>query len=168
MKDIEQELNTESLSELNAAIVQFNARYSEVLDDGDLMDWPSFFTQDALYKVTARENFDSKYPVGLVYCEGAAMLRDRALAISNTAMFAPRYLRHFVSNTMIERVEGGQIVSSSNYVLMQTLHDKPESTLHQVGKYKDIFVIEGGELKLKERICIYDNLLLDNSLVYPV
>ncbi|GAA3707699.1 aromatic-ring-hydroxylating dioxygenase subunit beta [Oceanisphaera sediminis] len=168
MKNIEQMLKEKDLSELNVAIAQFNAKYAEVLDDGDLMDWPSFFSNDAIYKVTSRENFERNLPVGLVYCERLSMIKDRALAISNTAMFAPRYLRHFISNTVVEQVGNNQIVSSSNYILMQTLHDNPESTLHQVGKYNDIFVVEGGALKLKERICIYDNLLLDNSLVYPV
>ncbi|MFP5512829.1 MAG: aromatic-ring-hydroxylating dioxygenase subunit beta, partial [Alphaproteobacteria bacterium] len=78
---------------LRAEIDDFNAAYAGALDDGRLQDWPGFFTDDAFYLITSRENHDAGLPVGLVYCEGAGMIRDRAFAIGKTAMFAPRYLR---------------------------------------------------------------------------
>jgi 3-phenylpropionate/cinnamic acid dioxygenase small subunit len=157
-----------NLIALAALVSDFNCAYAEVLDDGSLKDWPQFFTEDAVYKVTSRENYDQGLPVGLVYCDGLAMLKDRALAIDYTAMFAPRYLRHFITNTRVEKIESNELVVSANYILMQTLHDQPEARVHQIGKYRDRFIIENGALKLKQRICIYDNTLLDNSLVYPV
>jgi hypothetical protein len=40
--------------------------------------------------VTEYENAERGLPVGLVYAEGRDMLRDRAVAISRTQMFAPR------------------------------------------------------------------------------
>ncbi|UTW11286.1 aromatic-ring-hydroxylating dioxygenase subunit beta [Marinobacterium rhizophilum] len=157
-----------NLMALTALVADFNSAYAQVLDDGSLKDWPQFFTADAVYKITSRENFDQGRPVGLVYCDGLSMIKDRALAIDYTAMFAPRYLRHFITNTRVEKIESNELVVSANYMLMQTLQDKPEARVHQVGKYMDRFSIEGGRLQLKQRICVYDNTLLDNSLVYPV
>ncbi|MBU0723955.1 MAG: aromatic-ring-hydroxylating dioxygenase subunit beta [Alphaproteobacteria bacterium] len=154
---------------LRQEIEEFNAAYAEALDNGPLSDWPDFFAEEALYVITARENHNAGLPVGLVYCEGKGMLRDRIFAIENTAMFAPRYMRHFIANTrVVENRANGEIVATANYLLLQTLFDRPEAKLHQVGTYYDVFVRGDGALKLKERRAVYDNLLIDNSVVYPV
>lgn len=154
---------------LRGDIDDFNVAYAAALDEGRLQDWPGFFTDDAFYLVTSRENHDAGLPVGLVYCEGLGMLRDRAFAIEKTAMFAPRYLRHIVGNARLLSVDAdGGITAMANYVVLQTLFDRPESTLHQVGTYLDRFRRVDGILKLRERRCVYDNLLVPNALVYPV
>ena len=95
------------------------------------------------------------------------MIRDRAFAIAHTAMFAPRYLLHQVTNTRILAFEGEVIAAQSNYLVLQTLVDE-KTTIHQVGRYFDRFVRAGEGLLLKERHCVYDTLLIDNSLVLPV
>src|SRR4028119_48998 len=74
--------------ELRREIEEFNADYCAALDGNDIESWPDFFTEDALYRVTSRENVELDMPVGLVYAEGRAMMRDRAVAISRTQMFA--------------------------------------------------------------------------------
>jgi anthranilate 1,2-dioxygenase small subunit len=148
-------------------IEDFNTGYCAVLDAGRIEDWPEFFTEDAVYRITGHENAESDLPVGLVYCEGIGMLRDRAYAIAKTAMFAPRYLLHFVANTRILGVADGVISAQSNYLVLQTLVDE-KTTIHQAGRYFDRFVRDGDRLRLKERHCIYDTLLIDNSLVLPV
>ena len=156
---------------LRRRIDAFHAAYCDALDNGRLTEWPSYFTEDTFYRVIARENRDLGLPVGLVYCEGQAMLRDRAFALGNTAMYAPRYLRHFVSNIRIDAVEeGGALVRArSNYLLFQVLVDRPNATLHQVGEYHDVFRVDAdGGLLIASRDCIYDNALIDNALVYPV
>jgi anthranilate 1,2-dioxygenase small subunit len=48
------------------------------------------------------------------------------------------------------------------------LLDRPDATLHQVGTYHDKFRRTGSGLKLSERRCVYDNLLVDNALCLPV
>jgi len=153
---------------LRGDIDDFNLAYAAVLDGGQLQDWPGFFTDDAFYLITSRENHDAGLPVGLVYCEGKGMLRDRAFAIEKTAMFAPRYLRHIVGNARLLDVGADSVTATANYVVLQTLFDRPETTLHQVGTYLDRFRRVDGELKLLERRCVYDNLLVPNALVYPV
>ena len=115
------------------AIERFNTDYCRALDDGRLHDWVEFFTEDAYYVVSGRENHTANLPVGLVYCEGKGMLKDRALATLETSMFAPRYLRHFVTNTYAEPQNDGTIVAGANYMLTQVLMDQPTATLHQVG-----------------------------------
>jgi len=108
-------------------------------------------------------------PVGLIYCENKGMIHDRAFALEKTAMFAPRYLRHIVGNLQIIGENGaGEIRARANYVVLQVLFDRPDAKLHQVGVYQDVFRRVGGQLKLAERRCVYDNLLVDNALCLPV
>ncbi len=154
-----------SVRELRLEIEEFHIEYCHVLDRGALEAWPEFFTEDAVYRITARENADAGLPVGLVYADSKAMLRDRAFAIKHTQMFAPRYLQHFVSNVRVITAE--PLRAQSNYLLLQTLVDGP-TTIQQSGRYYDTFIRAGGRLLLKERQCVYDTLLIANDLVYPV
>jgi 3-phenylpropionate/cinnamic acid dioxygenase small subunit len=148
-------------------IEEFHAEYCSTLDSGAIESWPDYFTDDAVYRITARENADSGLPVGLVYAEGKAMIRDRAFAIARTQMFAPRYTQHFVSNVRVVEMNGDVARTESNYLLLQTLMEGP-TTIQQAGRYYDTFVWRDGRLLLRERQCVYDTLIIANDLVYPV
>jgi anthranilate 1,2-dioxygenase small subunit len=154
---------------LRQEVDEFNAAYAAALDEQRLMDWAEMFTDDAFYVVISRENADRCMPVGLIYCDSKRMIYDRAFALEKTAMFAPRYLRHIIGNLQILGGEAdGTVRARANYVLIQVLYDRPEAKLHQVGVYNDVFHRVGGTLKLAERRCIYDSLLVDNALCLPV
>ena len=148
-------------------IEAFNTEYAAVLDAGKVDAWPAFFTEDALYRITGRENADANLPVGLVYCEGMGMLKDRALAISTTMMFAPRYLQHHTSDVRVLTIEADSATATTNYALYETLVDG-RTTLQQVGRYHDRFVRRDGHLLLKERHVVYDSLMIDTAIIYPV
>ncbi|MBB1595485.1 nuclear transport factor 2 family protein [Achromobacter sp. UMC46] len=153
---------------LRQEIEEFHAEYCATLDAGQVEAWPGFFTEDGLYRVTARENAELGLPVGLVYSEGRGMMQDRAVAISRTQMFAPRYMLHLVCNTrVISESADGEIEAQAAFMLMQTLVEGP-TTLHLAGTYYDRFTRQDDVLKLKERQVVYDTTILANDLVYPV
>jgi anthranilate 1,2-dioxygenase small subunit len=153
--------------ELRMEIEEFHADYCWLLDCGDIEKWPEYFTDDAVYRITARENADAGLPVGLVFADSKAMIRDRAFAIKHTQMYAPRSMQHFVTNVRVLQAKDAAIKAQSNYLLLQTLVDGP-TTIHQAGRYFDTFVRAGGRLLLKERQCVYDTVLIANDLVLPV
>jgi len=154
---------------LHREVEEFNTAYAAALDEQRLDDWAEMFTEDAFYVVISRENADRNMPVGLIYCENKGMIQDRAFALKNTEMFAPRYLRHIVGNLQVLGEEpNGEIRARANYVVVQVLFDRPDARLHQVGVYHDRFRRVGERLKLAERRCVYDNLLVDNALCLPV
>ena len=66
---------------LHHEIESFNARYAQALDEQRLSDWTEMFTDDALYVILSRENYDRGLPVGLIYCENKRMIHDRAFAL---------------------------------------------------------------------------------------
>ena len=110
-----------------------------------------------------------KFAIGLIYCENKRMIHDRAFELMETSMFAARYLRHIIGNQVVLSAESnGTVKARANYVVLQVLFDRPDATLHQVGVYYDVFRRVGGALKLAERRCVYDNLLVPNALCVPV
>lgn len=154
---------------LKAEVEAFNTAYSAALDEQRLGDWAELFTPDGFYIIISRENHDRGLPVGLIYCENQGMIRDRAFALEKTAMFAPRYLRHMVGNVAVEPENvDGLVVARSNYVVFQVLFDRPDATIHQVGRYEDVFQRTPEGLRLKKRVCVYDSLLIDNALCIPI
>jgi 3-phenylpropionate/cinnamic acid dioxygenase small subunit len=152
---------------LRHEIEEFNADYCATLDANDVESWPDYFTEDALYRVTGRENAELGLPVGLVYAEGRAMMHDRAVAIARTQMFAPRYMLHILSHTRVVDESDGVVRAQTAFLLMQTLVEGP-TTLHLAGTYHDRFVRVEGRLRLAERQVIHDTNILANDLVYPV
>jgi 3-phenylpropionate/cinnamic acid dioxygenase small subunit len=153
-------------AQLREEIAAFHGEYCSVLDRGNLEEWPLFFTEDAMYRITGRENADLNLPVGLVYCEGRAMMHDRAVAIARTQMFAPRYTLHMIGQVRVEAEEAEGILAQTPFLLIQTLVEGP-STVHLAGCYHDRFVKVAGRLLLAERHVIHDTNILANDLVYP-
>jgi anthranilate 1,2-dioxygenase small subunit len=159
-------IDSQRAAQLREDIVAFHTEYCSVLDRGDLEQWPLFFTEDALYRITGRENAELDLPVGLVYCEGRAMMHDRAVAIARTQMFAPRYNLHMIGQVRVEAEDAGVITAQTPFLLIQTLVEGA-STVHLAGCYHDRFVKVDGQLLLAERHVIHDTNILANDLVYP-
>ena len=158
------------LRDLRFEIEEFNTEYAHgqdaghggaavevmrhVLDEGDLYDWPGFFTDDGFYRITGRENADEGLPIGLIYCDGKGMLIDRTRAIVKTTMHAPRYLRHYTSNVQVLGVgAAGDIEARSNYLVVETLMED-KTRIFQGGRYDDVFVRMDGALKHPQRVGI--------------
>jgi anthranilate 1,2-dioxygenase small subunit len=156
-----------ALREARLEVEEFHYEYAATLERGEIERWPDFFTEDAVYRVAARDNFEANLPLGLVYCQGKGMFQDRAYALRHTEMYAPRYLQLRISNTRIMAVEGSRVTAEASYLLLETLVDEP-SRVQQVGKYFDVFERAGGSLLIKERTCVYDTVLINNCVVFPV
>jgi len=153
--------------ELRAEVEDLYYDYAAALDDFELERWPEFFVEECWYKIISRENYDRGLPLATMWCESKGMLKDRVVTIRQTQMFAPRTMRHIVGNVRIKSDEGAEIQSGANYVVIQTLVDD-ESRIFNTGRYLDTLVREQGRLKFKSRICIYDTIMIPNSLIYPI
>ncbi|MGH7045179.1 MAG: aromatic-ring-hydroxylating dioxygenase subunit beta [Stellaceae bacterium] len=152
---------------LRMRLADLYCAYADALDEGELERWPDFFTEDCLYRVTPRENFEQEMPIALIYCESRGMLIDRVTAIRETALYVPRTLRHLVSNIRLRGVGGEGMRLTASFALLQTMLDRP-SELFLCGQYRDRVVEDGGRLRFAERICIYDSTIVPTSLVFPV
>ncbi len=152
--------------DLKQAVVDLYEDYAETIDRQDIDAWPGFFTEDCRYMVTSRENFDAGLTHATIYCDGLGMVRDRATATRDCTVYEPRNLRHFINSVRV-KVEGEEIRSTASFLVVESVSDK-EPAVHVVGQYRDVIVQTPAGLKLKERICVYDNYRIYNTLVFPV
>jgi anthranilate 1,2-dioxygenase small subunit len=95
------------------------------------------------------------------------MVRDRAAATRDCTVYEPRYLRHFINGVRVTAVEGRTIRAKASFLVVESVSDK-EPYVHMVGQYFDTIVQSEAGLKLKERVCVFDNYRIYNSLVFPV
>ena len=153
--------------ELRLRLGDLYCAYGDALDDGELERWPDFFLEECVYKVVPRESFERGLPVGVVYCESRAMLKDRIVALRETALFAPRLMRHMIGDLRVRALTADGMRLTANFALFQTMLDQP-SELFLCGRYHDRVVETGGVLRFAEKICVYDSTIVPTSLVYPV
>ncbi|MGH7786241.1 MAG: aromatic-ring-hydroxylating dioxygenase subunit beta [Candidatus Binatia bacterium] len=152
---------------LRLELDELNAEYAACLDDDELERWPGFFTDPCLYRIVPRENHERGLPLAVMHCESVAMLEDRVAALRRSSVYAPRSLRHLISGLRITQVAGEVIQARASYAILQTLSDA-ETTIFNTGRYLDELVRVDGALRFRQRLCIYDSLLVPGSLVFPI
>src|SRR6202046_5248147 len=148
------------------ALRDFYGDYYTVLDDVRLEEWPAFFTEDCLYRVIPRENFEAGFTLSTIYAESRGMLIDRVMGVMRTQMYAPRYYRRFPGPVRIVSRDGDSVRTRHNLLVVQTLIDKQtEIVLSAI--CHDVLVPDEGYIRLRERIVVFDSEMIPNSLIYP-
>ena len=148
-------------------IQQLYANYAIAVDSGQWDLWPEFFTEQCVYRLQPRENYERGFPLATLSLTSKGMLKDRVYGITETLYHDPYYQRHVVGAPMVRKVEDGRIYSEANYAVFRTKYDK-ESTVFNVGRYLDIIVQTPEGLKFAERLCVYDSEMIPNSIIYPI
>ena len=156
-----------SLQEFHFEIEQLNSEYARVLDNERFEEFPEFFVEDCLYRVVPRENHLLGLPIAVIHCESKGMIKDRVYAARESTMAEPRTLRHFVTNLRILETGDEVIRAEANVLIVQTMINRITEIVLS-GIYLDRIVRTNGRLLFKERLCIYDSLLLTTSLIAPV
>ncbi len=146
---------------------QLYADYALAVDSGQWDLWPEFFTEQCVYKLQPRENFERGFPLCTLLFTSKGMLKDRVYGIRETLYHDPYYQRHVVGAPVVRKVEDGRIHSQANYAVFRTKYDK-ESTVFNVGRYIDTVVHTPAGLKFAERLCVYDSEMIPNSIIYPI
>lgn len=157
-------------ADLRLEVQDLYDRYVEVLDDGPLEAWPQLFTDQCLYLLIPRENHEAGLPLALIRAESRGMLRDRVVAVQETMMHEPRYVRHLISNIRIRDLSEDHARMSvvANYAVLETLRDQFTRVLN-AGRMLDVVVREAdGALRFQEKLCVYDSELVPNSIIIPI
>ncbi|MEO9599514.1 aromatic-ring-hydroxylating dioxygenase subunit beta [Parasphingorhabdus sp.] len=152
---------------VSEAILRFYHRYDAALDDRLLDEWPNFFADDGLYRITTRENWDGGYPLSTVLCEGVGMMRDRAVAIQTSMTYTPRAYRRFQSGTLVLDRSGIEVETRSNFLVLETLPDR-QSQVAYCGVSYDRIRLDGPDMRFSKRVCVLDTEMISNSLIYPI
>ena len=162
---------TEAASRMGAEdyleLTQLCAAAAHHADAGRWTEWAELFTDDCLYLLQPRENFDRGFPLATMRFESKGMLLDRAYAVTETIFHDPYYQRHVVGAPLVLKADGGRIHCESNYAVFRTKLSK-ESTVFNVGRYLDEVVRTPQGLKFAVRRVVYDSEMIPNSIIYPI
>jgi 3-phenylpropionate/cinnamic acid dioxygenase small subunit len=148
------------------AMRDFYDDYYTTLDDVRLEEWPAFFTENCLYRVIPRENFEAGYTLSTIFAESRGMLIDRVMGVTKTQMFAPRYYRRFPGPLRIVSRDGDSVRTRHNLLVVQTLIDKKTDIVLSAVCH-DLIIPDEDRLRFRERIVVFDSEMIPNSLIYP-
>lgn len=159
---------TRITSEHYLKLTQFYQTYATVVDQANWQAWLDMFTEDCVYKVQARENYDRNLPMAALSLIGKNMLKDRIYGITETIFHDPYRQLHMVSSPLIISESGtGVIESQANYTIYRTKNDGI-AEIYNVGRYIDRLRITDDGIQIESRLCIFDNEMILNSLIYPI
>lgn len=148
-------------------LLQLYADYEAAVDSGKWDLWPEFFTDECVYRLQPRENFERGFPLATLSFTSKGMLKDRVYGIRETLFHDPYYQRHVTGQPMVRRAEAGRFECEANYAVFRTKLSEP-STVFNVGRYLDVVVRTEAGLKFSSRQCIYDTEMIPNSIIYPI
>ncbi|MBK17644.1 MAG: hypothetical protein CMM52_02215 [Rhodospirillaceae bacterium] len=145
----------------------FNRRYGHVIDEDLLEDWPIFFSEDAKYLITTRQNHEANMPVGLIYCENRGMIEDRVSALRIANLYEPHSYRHLIDPPVITARQGNELSAQTSFACFRTVQaSAPE--IFCTGKYLDRIIDDGQDLQFKERIVVCDSERIDTLIAIPL
>ena len=152
--------------ETRFAVQDLFARYAAALDDAEYEAWPDFFCDDCLYQIIPRENRERGLPLATVRCESRGMLEDRVVALRQTMMYEPRALRHLISGIRVSR-DADTLQAVADYCVLETLVEETTRIL-QAGRYEARIDERDGALRFRDLFCVFDSVVVPNSLVVPI
>lgn len=149
------------------ALLALHTDCAAALDARDLERWPGLFTEDGIYRLQSRENHERGLPLALMAFESRAMLKDRVFGATQTLYHDPYYQRHVVGVPRVLSSGPEGLRCESSYLVVRTQRDRMPEIL-SVGRYLDRVVDTPEGLRFAERLAIYDNDLVPNSIIDPV
>ena len=153
--------------ELQLRVQDLMARAAAALDDDRVEDWLDDFTEDAAYKIVSAENHAKGLPLGVIDCEGRAMMQDRVMALREANIYEPHRYRHVLSPTILTGRDGDAVTAETSYHVARIMREG-ETMLFSTGVYRDRIVERHGRLLFQSRLVVFDSRRIDTLLVYPL
>jgi len=148
-------------------VAELNAAYAAAIDADRLEDWPDFFVDDCVYKITSAENHKRGYGAGVMYADSHAMLRDRVTALRSANVYERQSYRHIVGLPVIGAAGTDGIPAETPFLVARIMRDG-RTDLCATGAYLDRIREEAGRLRFVERIVVCDSSHFDTLLAIPL
>ena len=153
---------------LRERVMALNADYARAIDDDRLEDWPGFFCDPCLYKITTADNHTRGLDAGLVYADSPGMLRDRVAALRRANIYERQRYRHLTGLPAILAQDGATASVESPFVVIRIMRDGAMDVF-ATGRYLDrVHAAPDGTVKLAERIVVCDSSRVDTLLALPL
>src|SRR5690349_748157 len=102
----------------------FYDEYFSCLDDQNLEEWPKFFTEDGFYLVQSHDSYRNGFRIGDIFCDSAAMMRDRVNALRETSVYEHRVMRRFSGTLRIRTVTENVIHAEMGFLVLESIVDE--------------------------------------------
>jgi anthranilate 1,2-dioxygenase small subunit/terephthalate 1,2-dioxygenase oxygenase component beta subunit len=149
-------------------LAALNSDYIACVDADRLEDWPDFFLDDCLYKITTADNHRHGYAAGVIYADSRAMLRDRVAALREANIYERHAYRHIVGMPRLDSEAAGIISAETPFLVVRTMRDG-RMDIFAAGRYLDrVTATTDGALRFVERIVVCDSPRFDTLLAIPL
>ena len=148
-------------------ILAVQAAYIRCIDTGALEDWPGFFTDGCLYKVTTAENHRQGFEAGIIYADSKGMLTDRILALRQANIYEKQTYRHILGLPTVLSNGGGEAKTETPFLVVRIMHDG-QSYVFATGVYLDTLRDDGNQLKFASRLVVCDSSRVDTLMAIPL
>jgi anthranilate 1,2-dioxygenase small subunit len=153
--------------DIHQLIARAQAEYVRCIDDGDLSQWPAFFTEACVYKVTTAENYKRGLAGSMIYAASRGMLIDRVASLRDANIYERHAYRHLLGQPYVVSESQQEARSETSFMVARIMRDGT-TTLFATGCYCDVYAVEEGGVKLRERIVVCDSSRIDTLLALPL
>ncbi|MBX9760079.1 MAG: aromatic-ring-hydroxylating dioxygenase subunit beta [Beijerinckiaceae bacterium] len=143
------------------------ADYARCIDDDRLEEWPAFFVEDCLYKVTTADMHRDGLEAGIIFANSRGMLTDRISALREANIYEKQAYRHIFGSPSILANGSEGVRTETSFMAARIMRDGTTS-LYATGRYLDIWLEAANGLRLKERIVVCDSSRIDTLMAIPL
>jgi len=149
-------------------VAALNSAYAACVDADRLEDWPAFFSEQCLYKVTTAENHKLGYAAGIIYADSRAMLTDRVSALREANIYERQRYRHILGMPLLHASRDGLIAAETPFLVVRIMRDG-QMDLFATGAYLDkLAAAANGSLHYVERVVVCDSQRFDTLVAIPL
>ena len=149
------------------ALGALNAEYARRLDDDELEGWPELFSEPCVYSITSQDNYALKRPVGVIYADSQAMLRDRVASLRQANVYERQRYRHLLGMPHLRGNGGGEISAETPFAVYRIMRDG-RTDVFATGRYVDKLRRDGDGLSFAQRLVVCDSSLFDTLVAIPL
>jgi anthranilate 1,2-dioxygenase small subunit len=153
--------------DIHQLIARAQAEYARCIDDGDLGQWPGFFTKSCLYRVTTADNHRRGLAGSMIYATSYGMLVDRVASLRDANIYERHVYRHLLGQPYVIHDDAVEAHSETSFMVARVMRDG-STDLFATGRYCDIYVREEATVRLRERIVVCDSSRVDTLLALPL
>lgn len=153
--------------DLELRLMRTTAAYARCIDDAHLEEWPGFFTEHCVYRVTTAENHAQGYEAGVIWANSRAMLVDRVAALREANIFEPQTYRHLLGMPTIVDVQDARVRSETPFFVAR-ITGGLRTDLFATGRYVDVHLVSTSELKIEQRVVVCDSSAFDTLVALPL
>lgn len=149
------------------AIARAQSDYARCIDDDRLEEWPSFFEEACLYRITSAASHRDGYEASVVFANSRGMLTDRISALREANIYERQAYRHLLGMPALLEQAANGLRTETSFMVARIMQDGT-TDLYATGRYLDIWNTKGETPKIVERIVVCDSSRFDTLLAIPL